>query len=85
MRFSFKRKLTHGERVSVAKQQAEQALSLFTTAHNHLEEANAELANVVIEARQKAKEYLLHVESATYEIGMNKEVQDKLKNFIPKS
>lgn len=88
-----KRNLTHGERVSVARQKAECALGMFTTAYNELEEVNEELSlvaseatikaeEIMREAQERQQEYLRHAENANDEITMHKAVQARLKELV---
>jgi hypothetical protein len=78
------KKLTHSDRVAIARQDAQTALGLFNTAHDTLEKANTDLGNVIQEAVNQRDELQRQVENAMAEIKMNTAVQSKLKDFISK-
>lgn len=77
-----RRKPTLAEQVDSARGQAEDALNMFTQAHQKLEDANTLLVETVEDAQKQRSDLDKQIERATIEINMNKSVQAKLTDFV---
>lgn len=73
---------TNEEKVSQSKTKVENALSMFTKIHSELEEVNQTLETVVIQDQEKLIAIQQNIENANKELEANKELQNKLKQFI---
>jgi hypothetical protein len=80
--FKLNRNLTPAEKVAHANTHAEDALNMFSQAHDKLEHANSILAEAHQEALHKLEQAQKDIEKAIDGINMNRNVQEKLKDFI---
>jgi cell division septum initiation protein DivIVA len=82
MKNIFRRRKTNEEKVRQSITKVESALSMFTEINSDLEEVNGILETVIAQDTDSVSSININIENANAELVANKQLQEKIKQFI---